>query len=81
MARCEFWQNDVPVVGEHGRTTGDGRYWTLEFEGETGHRLGRLHLQHGFCGYGGRGEAPLETIASAPEFCKSQHVSFDDVRR
>ena len=41
MARCEFGQNEVPIVWGHGRTASDGRYRTLEFEGETDHRLVR----------------------------------------
>ena len=71
-------QNALANAEQSARDARDG---TLEFEGEANYRLVRLHLQHGFGGHGGRGQAPLETIASAPEACKSQHVGFDDVRR
>jgi hypothetical protein len=41
VVRCEFGQNEVPIVRGHGRTASDGRYRTLEFEGEADHRLVR----------------------------------------
>jgi hypothetical protein len=39
VARREFWQNKVPIVGKQDRASGGRRYWTLEFKGETDYRL------------------------------------------
>lgn len=50
LAGCEFWQNQMSVVGEHNRSAGDGGYRTLEFKGKTDYRFVRLYMQDDFGG-------------------------------